>query len=60
MPELQSKISEAAEAARRNAVAKMWLHYYNNTLLEQGLITKEQHRKMKIQISCRKPSGVER
>lgn len=49
-----------AEAARRNAVEKMWLNFYNNSLLEQGLITPTQHRKMKVQINSRKPASLER
>lgn len=60
MSELQNKISDAEEAARRNAVSKMWLHFYNNNLLEQGLITPEEHRKMKLQIATRKPGGPTR
>jgi len=48
------------EAARRNAVEKMWLNFYNNSLLEQGLITPTQHRKMKVQINSRKPASLER
>ena len=46
---------ERNEALRRNAVAKMWLNYYNNELLAQGLISESMHRKMKLDISMRKP-----
>ena len=42
------------EQKRKNAVEKMWLNYYNNTLLEKGLISKSLHRKMHIMISNRK------
>ena len=42
------------EALRQNVVEKMWLNYFNNTLLEQGLITESMHRKMKLDISTRK------
>ena len=45
---------ERNEALRRNAVEKMWLNYYNNELLAQGLITESMHRKMKLEISTRK------
>ena len=48
---------ERNEALRRNAVEKMWLNYYNNELLAQGLITESMHRKMKLEISMRKPMG---
>ncbi len=46
------------EQKRKNAVEKMWLNYYNNTLLEKGLISESQHRKMRIMISSRKGSAV--
>lgn len=35
-------------------IEKAWLHYYNDTLLQQGLITEVQHRKMKTKINCRR------
>ena len=44
------------EQLRKAAVERMWLNYYNNTLLEQGLISENMHRKMKIQIASRKPA----
>lgn len=43
------------EQMRRAVVEKMYLDFFNNELLEQGIITPEQHRKMKIQIATRKP-----
>jgi len=54
------QIIENSEARRRAAVEKMWLNYFNNNLLEQGLITPDQHRKMKVYISTRKSSSMER
>lgn len=54
------QIIESNEARRRAAVEKMWLNHFNNNLLEQGLITPDQHRKMKIYISTRKTSSMER
>ena len=48
---------ERNEARRRNVVEKMWLNYFNNELLAQGLITESMHRKMKLEISMRKPMG---
>lgn len=48
------EIIENNEAKRRAVVERMWLNYFNNGLLEQGLITEEQHRKMKLQITTRK------
>ena len=43
------------EELRRNVVEKMWLNYYNNELLAQELITESMYRKMKVEISMRKP-----
>lgn len=51
---------EENETKRRSVVEKMWLHYFNISLLEKGLITEAQYRKMKTQISSRKVSALER
>lgn len=60
MAENHGEMNSASEAAKRNVVEKMWLNYYNNTLLEKGLITESQHRKMRVSINSRKPSALER
>lgn len=60
MAENHGKIEKAKEAEKRNVIEKMWLNYYNTTLLEKGLITETQHRKMKVSINSRKPSALER
>lgn len=38
---------ERNEAMRRNVIERMWLNYYNNEPLAQGLM----HHKMKVDIS---------
>ena len=48
------------EERRRAVVERMWLHYFNNGLLEKGLITEAEHRRMKLYITTRKPSAMER
>lgn len=48
------EITENTEATRRAVVERMWLNFFNDGLLEQDLITEEQHRKMKLQINTRK------
>ena len=48
------------EQLRRAAIERMWLNFFNNGLLEQGLITPEQHRKMKVQIAARKSGSQTR
>lgn len=58
MAENHIEMNEAKEAAKRNVVEKMWLNYYNNMLLEKGLITESQHRKMRVSINSRKPSAL--
>ena len=52
---MAGKKEHSNEELRRNAVEKMWLHYFNNGLLEQGLITESMHRRMKLNISTRRP-----
>ena len=51
--------NEGNEVKRRYVVEKMWLNYFNNSLLEKGLITEDQHTKMKIQINSRKTPALE-
>ena len=48
------------EQRRKSVVEKMWLNYYNNSLLEKGMITQDQHRRMQVQINSSKPTGMER
>ncbi len=48
------------EQLRRAVVEKMWLNFFNDGLLAQGMITQEQHRKMKLQIATRKPNSQSR
>ena len=55
-----NQIIESSEAKRRAAIERMWLNHFNNGLLEQGLISPEQHRKMKLQIATRKPEAPSR
>lgn len=33
---------------------RLWLHYFNNTLLREGLLSEEEHRKLQIMIVQRK------
>lgn len=56
---MDSKLS-LNEQLRRAAVEKMWLNFFNNGLLEQGIITPEQHRKMKVQIATHKSNSQNR
>lgn len=38
----------------------LWLHYFNQTLYEKGLITEEERNKLKNSISRRRPSRKSR
>ena len=51
--------NEEKEVKKRCVVEKMWLNYFNDSLLEKELITESQYRKMKIQINSRKASAWE-
>ena len=43
-PSLESQIL-------RSDMKRMWLCYFNNTLLAEGLLTPEEHRKMQVRIA---------
>lgn len=53
---MEAKEDRLEEQMRQAAVEKLWLNYFNNTLLEQGMITPAEHRQMQLQIRTRKPS----
>lgn len=39
--------------ASREAVKRMWFHYYNNLLLDKKIISAEKHRRMQVMINSR-------
>lgn len=41
------------ELMRRAVVERMILNYYNNVLLDKGVITKDQHLQMQVSIASR-------
>ena len=47
----KSNLSPAQQ--RQVVVERMWLRYYNDTLLAKGIITETQHRKMQAKICSR-------
>lgn len=59
MPEIFGKNIRSRKMDQQNAVEKMWLHYYNHTLLVQGLITQSQYRSMNVLINGRATSNLE-
>jgi hypothetical protein len=50
---MAEKNTMSNEQLRRIVVEKMWLNYYNNQLLTQGVITPEQYKKMQTLISSK-------
>lgn len=48
------------EQRKKSLAEQMWLHYYNNTLLKEGLINERDYRRMKNSINTRKSSERER
>lgn len=60
MAQSVNDIIAANEKKRQAVVEKMYLNFFNDGLLEQGYITPEQHRKMKVQIATRKPNSQSR
>ena len=48
------RLPDVPQQQKQLVIEKAWLHYYNDTLLQKGLITGVQHRKMKTKINCRR------
>lgn len=55
---MTEKKTVVSEQQRRCLVEKMWLNFYNDHLLKEGIITEAQHRKMQAMILSRKPSTL--
>lgn len=45
------------EAKRRAAAAQLWLHYFNQTLREQNIISEKEYLRMASLICARYPGG---
>lgn len=48
------------EEQRRLVAEQLWLHYYNQTLYKQGLITESERNRMTNRINARKRSEPSR
>ena len=42
-----------SEKKKQCILEKLWLTYYNDTLLEKGVISQEEHDKMRVKIKTR-------
>lgn len=48
--------TQSLEQKKRHAAEQIWLHYYNQTLFEKGLITETERNRMKNLINGLAPS----
>ena len=48
------------EQKRRGAAERLWLHYYNQTLFEKGLITESERNRMTNRINARRTNDLSR
>lgn len=52
---MEKQMDSSLTATQQAVIRNLWLNYYNNTLLEKGTISKDEHRKMKIKINNKYP-----
>ena len=45
-----------SEKKKQRILESLWLTYYNDTLFEQGVITEDEHNKMRVKIKMREAS----
>ena len=50
--------TQSLEQKKKYAAEQIWLHYYNQTLFEKGLITETERNRMKNLINELVPSAV--
>ena len=53
---IKQQMDSSLTATQQAVIRNLWLNYYNNTLLEKGIISKDEHRKMKIKINNKYPA----
>ena len=49
-----------SEQNKKSVVEQLWLHYYNQTLHDKGMISDHDYSRMKAKINSRKASSMER
>jgi len=49
----EPKKTPMSEKKKQSILEKLWLTYYNDTLLEKGVISQEEHDKMRVKIKTR-------
>lgn len=53
MAEIKEMKPGMTEQKKQVVIEQLWLTYYNDTLFAKGLITEEQHNKMRLMIKSR-------
>ena len=49
----EPKNQPMSEKKKQSILEKLWLTHYNDTLLAKGVITEEEHNKMRVKIKTR-------
>ena len=55
---MDTPVKAVSDEQKKNVIEKLWLHYYNDTLLSEGMITEKEHRGMQKLINGRKSHVV--
>lgn len=58
--QMQENDKKMSAQKKQSVIERLWLIYFNDTLLKQGLITEDEHRRMHTKIYERKPSQSSR
>jgi len=53
MAETKEMKADMIDQKKQAVIEQLWLTYYNDTLFTKGLITEEQHNKMRLMIKSR-------
>ena len=48
-----TRAQDVDEQKKKAIMEQLWLTYFNDTLLEKGVITEEQHNKMRVMVQNR-------
>ena len=56
---MTARHTQSPEQKKKHAAEQIWLHYYNQTLFEKGLITETERNRMKNLINGLAPSAAQ-
>lgn len=57
---MNQQTADTSKAREKQVAEEIWLNYFNNYLLEHGVITEREHRKMIALILGRRQTGASR